>query len=77
MRARALSGEGTHPEVLEAASVHKRRRANAPHGQRHDVGKNGPAPEMPDTLCMGTPSKLPAHTATVRSAVKPTVQLST
>ncbi|GAO03843.1 hypothetical protein PSR1_02730 [Anaeromyxobacter sp. PSR-1] len=31
--------------------------------------KTGPAPVIPDTPCIGRPSKLPAHTATVRSAV--------
>ena len=39
--------------------------------------KSGPAPVMPDTRCMGRPSKFPTQTATVRSRVKPTVQLST
>jgi hypothetical protein len=39
--------------------------------------KMRPAPVMPDTCFMGVPSKLPAHTATVRSRVKPAVQLST
>jgi len=39
--------------------------------------KMGPAPLIPETPCMGVPSKFPAQIATVRSAVKPTVQLST
>ena len=37
----------------------------------------GPAPVMPETPCIGVPSKLPTQTATVRSAVYPAVQLST
>ena len=36
----------------------------------------GAAPVTPETSFMGVPSKLPAHTATVRSRVYPTVQLS-
>ena len=32
---------------------------------------------MPETRCIGRPSKFPTQTATVRSRVKPTVQLST
>ena len=40
------------------------------------VAKSGAAPVMPLTFVIGRPSKLPTHTPTVTSRVKPTVQLS-
>ena len=76
-------GPASTPVSGHTGAVSKRRGSTSGPGFMSRIAasmarrKMRPAPVMPETFFIGVPSKLPAHTATVRSRVKPAVQLST
>ncbi len=76
-------GPARFPESGQTAAWASRVRSTSDAGERPAMARTitrakiGPAPVIPETPCIGRPSKDPTQTATVRSAVNPAVQLST